>query len=780
MYINTGVKSQVLVPVPDEMKQFQNWVVYGADKTPVNPVTGQMASTIDPNTWGSYEQACEQAHKYSYPGIGFMLSPFDPYCMIDLDYTTDPSIIASQEAIFRNFYSYAEFSPSGKGLHIIIKGEIPRGRKRNKIEVYSQKRFMIMTGKPYRNVPIVTCQEELRKLYVSLGGNERERAVIEDRVTEVYTDEEIYDMAANAENGQKFVDLWEGNWHEYYPDEVHEDDPKKGASCADYALIDILGFYSDSKTQITRMFHESALGQRKKAHRQDYLDWMLDNVFDNKLPLVDLSHFQTESAYQVAQMNIQSENPDLGSEKQKKKTPVFTYPPGLVGEIAKYIYEQAPRPVKEIALAGALGFMSGIVGKAYNVSGTGLNQYYLLLAETGRGKEAMALGIGKIINEVKKLSPPSDDFIGPSEIVSSPALVKHLDDGKTSFVSILGEFGLTLKQMTMPNAPGHLVGLRRLLLDLYNKSGNKQVLRPMIYSDKSKSTKTIESPAVTLLGESTPNKFYEVLDEGMISEGWLPRWLIIEYRGKRVKKNYKHQDAQPSSKLISDVTGLCANALQLNSQGVAIDVMFNEGANAIQAQYNEFCDDQINNTATPIRAELWNRAHLKALKLAALVAVGINPIEPVICENCIHWAINIVNKDCINILKRFDAGEIGGTADENIQINKVLGYITEFVTKDWSQLSPTTKSTNKCWLYHAEHIVPYNYLQRKCVGLKVFKEDRLGSTGALKKVLKTLIEMDEIGLVSVADRKRKFDSTSPCYVIKNPAIFEDAKRKGYR
>jgi putative DNA primase/helicase len=42
--------------------------------------------------------------------------------------------------------SYAEVSPSGKGVHVIVKGKVAQGRRRNKIEVYSSSRYMTMTG----------------------------------------------------------------------------------------------------------------------------------------------------------------------------------------------------------------------------------------------------------------------------------------------------------------------------------------------------------------------------------------------------------------------------------------------------------------------------------------------------------------------------------------------------------------------------------------------------------------------------------------------------------
>ena len=60
-----------------------------------------------------------------------------------------------------------------------------------------------------------------------------------------------------------------------------------------------------------------------------------------------------------------------------------TPPPGLMGDIARFIYDAAPRPVAEVALTGAIGLMAGICGRAFNISTTGLNLYCLMLAHTG-------------------------------------------------------------------------------------------------------------------------------------------------------------------------------------------------------------------------------------------------------------------------------------------------------------------------------------------------------------------------------------------------------------
>ncbi|WP_153002696.1 hypothetical protein [Sphingomonas endophytica] len=59
-------------------------------------------------------------------------------------------------------------------------------------------------------------------------------------------------------------------------------------------------------------------------------------------------------------------------------------PPGLIGDVCRFIYDAAPHPNCDIALTGAIGFLAGVCGKAYNTyTNAGLNQYLLLLASTG-------------------------------------------------------------------------------------------------------------------------------------------------------------------------------------------------------------------------------------------------------------------------------------------------------------------------------------------------------------------------------------------------------------
>jgi hypothetical protein len=612
-----------------------------------------------------------------------MLTKNDPYAFIDLDDTKgDEELLQRQYRIFGAFPSYSERSPSGNGLHIIVKGRVDRGRKRATIEVYSDLRYMTMTGDVYRDAPIIDCQEQLSLLWSQMGGPAQIHQYGGDQVQKE-DDEVILQRAFDAVNGDKFRTLWEGRWEELYASQ----------SEADFALVDIVAFYTQNREQIARLFLRSGLGQRDKAKRRDYQTYMVNKAFDRQLPPVDIDglrvQFETMLAGQsddsdkqlalpgfielngaaVPTENGAPEGPGAplpyapegaaspgrdasraSGEVAQPATAVndkstIIFPPGLVGEVAQFIYDAAPRPVHEIALVGAIGFVAGLVGRAYNVSSTGLNLYALLLAPTGTGKEAINHGISKLVSAAKPNVPTIIDFVGPGEVRSDAALIKWLAKNPCCY-SIVGEFGMRLKQMSVPNANSNEIGVRRTLMDLFNKSGHGNILNPMAYSDKDKNTVSIVAPAYTMIGETTPERFYEALDETMIADGLLPRFLTVEYNGKRPSLSEHHSTVQPSFALVEMVKAIVVHCLKVASDNSVINVQFDDDADRLMKDFDRYCDSQMNSdNARELHKQMWSRAHIKALKIAALVAVGVYPYNPRIDLDAAKWATDLVVRD---------------------------------------------------------------------------------------------------------------------------------------
>ena len=782
--------------IPNELKQLKQWVLWkyvdiGALKPTKVPyaTTGYQASVTNPDDWTTFDNAVHYYNSSSYDGIGFVFTDFDPYAFIDLDATTENS--SKQLKIFQEFNSYSEKSPSGKGLHIIVKGSIPQGRKRFDIEIYSSKRYATMTGNIFKNGPIQERHDLLNQLFEQMGappkvihynGNEKE----------TQSDQEIIETARNAINGSKFIQLYTGEWQTLY----------KSQSEADFSLIDMLAFYTQNRSQIYRLFLASSLGQRDKAKRSDYINGMINQSFDRLPPKMDFDGYkiQLESqlnlplavsdngsppAFEAARDGSNPSTATNGSVAQlvepvphkrssagsNPATPTNSLQPpsGLVGEIAQFIYQAAPRPVPEIAIAGAIGLMAGICGRAYNVSGTGLNQYILCLAMTGAGKEAMASGIDKIINAVQLSVPVASEFIGPSEIASGQALIKYLANKSQSFVSVLGEFGLRLRSMSAERANSAEIALRRMLLDLYNKSGYGQVARPSIYADSEKNTNLIMSPAFSILGESTPERFYDILNEEMISEGLLPRFMLIEYNGPRPTLNENAMSIQPPDWLIQKIATLMANAKTTMSNRKVVEVVSNSEADKMLKDFDKLADSKINSTDKDIIRQLWNRAHIKLLKISALLAVGVHPFNPTITPIEVNWARNIVESDIKSLSDKFNSGIIGRSSDEVKQIKEIKRMIKLFVTEDWERIRPYCKDMS---LFNAK-IVPYAYLNKRLVGVTAFKNDKLGPTNSLKRSIQVLVDSDYIRIPTKKEMLDRFKTTQTAYVPTNYAALDD-------
>lgn len=810
--------------IPLELRNLKQWILWKyEDKGGVKPTkvpysqSGSLASVTNPSDWCDFTTAFNTYNLGSYDGLGFVFTENDPYAFIDLDHTTDRADYERQLRVSREFNSYSEVSPSEQGLHIIIKGSIPQGRKRSSIEIYSSGRYATMTGKVYEDKPIADRHELLNQLFLQMGGPAQTNSTVDE--PERDSDDRIIEIASTAANSQKFLDLFGGNWNNYYPSQ----------SEADLALIDIIAFYTQNRNQIIRIFRKSALGKRQKATRVDYIAWMINKSFDRLGPKLDFDGWKINLDKQLAassngktaafdaedvgsnpaavandsQLNlplgavaqrsepfahnglVAGSNPASptnnasvaqGIEHQPSKpvvvgsTPTGSAnilpPPGLVGEIAQFIYAAAPRQVPEIAIAGAMGLMAGICGKAYNVSGTGLNQYILLLANTGSGKEAIAYGIDKIINAVQMSVPVASEFVGPSEIQSGPALIKDLAE-RASYVSILGEFGLRLRQLSNERANGAEISLRRMILDLYHKSGYGQTVRPTIYSDKSKNVAAISAPAFSIVGESTPERFYDILNEEMISEGLLPRFMIIEYNGARPPSNTNSASAQPSIALVEKIAQLMANAKTVMANRKVINVNYSSEADRMLKDFDKLADNRINSTDKEILRHLWNRAHLKALKISALIACGQNMFNPIIDVEAASWAINVVMHDIHTLSDKFMSGVVGKSSEETKQADDLTKMIRFFVSEPWEKVKPYFVDER---FYHAR-IIPYAYLSRRLLSMASYRNDRLGATTALKRTLQTMIDSDLIREAGKKELAEKLGTTQRAFMITNMKVF---------
>jgi hypothetical protein len=693
--------------LPEEIRWDRSWCIAGPDengdlKAPYAPSLRNTfnISPTDKTYWSDLETAIEAAARHGY-GIGFLLSKEDCYTCIDLDVKnehnyptrmdkngkavewTTPEQLARYQQIIQAFDSYTERSASGQGYHIWIRGKIGDGCKRDGVEVYSQERFIVCTGDVIVDKEIEERQELLDILVAEIRNGQTQKVELID-IEATESDDTILERAKSADNAEKFEKLFSGDWSGY-----------PSQSEADLALLSIFTFYSKSNTQCRRLFRMSGLGQRAKATKNDrYLNDTLRVIRGREQredQLDDIGRAATEALMAKLQQETNVTEgvfkfPDELPSDEDNHTPLveaeegepssLTWPPGTVGDIAKYIFANAPRPVKEVAIVSALGFMAGVCGKAYTIPQSGLNLYLVLVARSAIGKEAMHSGMSSLLGFIANSVPAAMQFADFKDYASGPALQKAVA-ANTSFVNVTGEWGRKLKRLAIEDGrDGPMQSLRTQMTHLYQKSASTSIVGGIGYSDGDKNVGSVSGVAYSMIGETTPNTFYESLTESMMEDGFLSRFTIIEYLGERPPSNIKEIEP-PHPVLLDSLCELVARVVGLNQNSKSQPVACDEESNAILKAFDKECDGHINSSEDEGFRQMWNRAHLKAYRLAALLSVGDNIVSPMIKRVHVDWAIDLIRKDIKIMNRRIQSGDIG--VGDSSREKKLLSLIGKYM-----------------------------------------------------------------------------------------------------
>lgn len=239
-------------------------------KVPHSPHGDYKASSTNPKTWGTLEQALDAVARFGYDGYGFVFTEHDPYAGIDFDNCVVDGVIDPivWEWVQR-LDSYAEFSPSGTGIHVIVRATMPGGKGckhvEREIEMYDRARFFTITNRHIEGTPLTVNerQSEFDALYAELfPAKEPAQPKHEPSGDVPADDQELIERIRASQHGSKFNDLWEGKISNYNNDH----------SSADLALCNILAFWTDrDAARMDRLFRQSKL-YREKWERKDYRD----------------------------------------------------------------------------------------------------------------------------------------------------------------------------------------------------------------------------------------------------------------------------------------------------------------------------------------------------------------------------------------------------------------------------------------------------------------------------------------------------------------------------
>ena len=256
--------------VPEGLRRTRRWVGWRVEEQ-VNMTTGEVttkkvpyradgrgrADVTKPSTWSTFPKAVQGWRGQRFDSIGFVFSDSDDIMGIDLDHCRNSvtgRIEAWAQDIIDAFSTYAEASPSGNGVHIILRGHRPAGagNRVGDVEMYESSRYFTVTGAALHEAREVDeCQDALNALCAELWPPmvDEVDAELHHKSTQLQDDALLEKALRHA----KFARLWRGNFTGY-----------GSQSEADAALLALLAWWTNrDEAQMDRLFRRSGLYRSK-------------------------------------------------------------------------------------------------------------------------------------------------------------------------------------------------------------------------------------------------------------------------------------------------------------------------------------------------------------------------------------------------------------------------------------------------------------------------------------------------------------------------------------
>lgn len=267
---------------PESLKSLPVWMLWRIEpdakgnptKVPYSALYSGRASSTNPNTWTTYERAKSRLEERPdlYKGIALGIS--SGLVFVDIDHCVDEegrfSEIAS-DIMCRCGDQFVELSQSGTGLHILMKGAIPRNFNNRSfgVEMYSQKRFVAMTGHAIRANEPREDQPTIDYIFGRYKTLKSEGNPLKSKISVLQNGDRW--IIEHASRRGRFDDLYHGRWSSMYGSQ----------SEADLALCTILAFWCNyDAEQIDRIFRTSNL-YREKWERDDYRRDTINNAINH-------------------------------------------------------------------------------------------------------------------------------------------------------------------------------------------------------------------------------------------------------------------------------------------------------------------------------------------------------------------------------------------------------------------------------------------------------------------------------------------------------------------
>jgi hypothetical protein len=365
----------------------------------------------------------------------------------------------------------------------------------------------------------------------------------------------------------------------------------------------------------------------------------------------------------IADVNV----PEIVTEQHQLNT---GYPPGLLGVLCEEIYEMAPHPNEEVALMAGFSLVAGIVGRSYNVLGTGLNLYVALLADSGVGKANLKNSINTALMKDCAMEG-GVSFKGATRFTGPRALFEMLLNG-LSRVCILEESGLMSE-----STAGDQKGLTRVMLDIFSSSGRGEFVGGENYSKAEQNIPVIPSPALTIAHVSTPLSYLRAMKakDATVSGDIARVWMMRSLRDKKpLNIDRRTEFSEPVIARIKELVKKCIPQQSTEASDVEdIDTSYIDIRK--DSDHWTHLENKYKSEGDQLRRTITSRAFMKIMKVAAINSVFNGRYEIGVDEY--KWATDAINGELVTIQESLSVGASDDmmTVVKNIMISTISSIV---------------------------------------------------------------------------------------------------------
>jgi len=678
--------------LPQELAPLKRWFLCHPDKTPTLAHGWQ-----DPENLTTYDRLpADWITKGYLPAFVFLEQ--DGYLFVDFDKTG--SLQKGSEAYnfhiscLHNTRTYAEYSISGNGFHLIYKH--PRGwakDRKNKtvllnLECYSHNRYGIITGNRANNNPIIACEEEVQILEEAAAS--RESAVTRGAV--------FATMQATETDNDIALKMWyndnDGFLHEFQVSYTSGGLTTRGFDTSEFelAFCSRAAQYTADPEQIERLWLSHPVSRR---------DWMSPRN-PNRNKTLQRADYRSRTI-QTAMASPKSYAFILQL-RASLPPPTFALPPmeptpediadhapsaGIMQRLTAYYEDTALHCMPQAQLYFALIVMARFVNGTYEVPApwrfgsdkSPLGLYCILIAPTGSGKSFPLSLLHRLDTELakleldlplatrmKKLELEEQQLPYPftkvsklwnlhSRPPSEKGMLRAASAGKGRATYEIGEFANFYRWLTEERRGGVQEAVKAAVLSGYDGIGSHQ----KTYAKEEDDLESLPETFMNIFGETTA-QLYGDLEESDVTSGLLNRFLILDYDGDIPAPNFNTGSTVKLNALVESMQPLllCATDVALTGSKIAVQIaqstveLFHKKYKEVVVEANE-----TSGTVKDIATALHLRDFRKAQRLAVMAAVSRNPTQPIVEDKDFLWGLGISHHASERLAQKFKEGKTG-------------------------------------------------------------------------------------------------------------------------